>query len=104
MKKPSREAKCIKTLASIRGSGSNSGERHVHQFQLASLELDRSRRMNEKNSAAARIREIDVRLHEIDKEIRRHQQALDAGGAGRASSPANASEPAAGPRRRTLRY
>jgi hypothetical protein len=104
MRKPSRDGKCVKTLASVRGSGSYSNERHVHQFQLASFELDRSRRMVEKNAAAARIREINVRLVEIDNLIRRHQQALGLDESGAGASPAGAPHEAPSPKRRTLRY
>ena len=55
----------IKTLASILGTGAHSNERHVHQFQLASLELERTRRARERQSALRRIKDIDERLVEI---------------------------------------
>ena len=46
----------IKTLAMMRGSGVHSSERHVRQFQVASLELERSRRMKERQANLRRIR------------------------------------------------
>ena len=67
----------IKTLASILGSGCHSNERHVHQFQLASLELERTRRAREKQAAFRRIKDVDARIAEIDGLIRKHQDALN---------------------------
>jgi hypothetical protein len=93
----------IKTLSAIRGSGVYSNERHVHQFQLASLELERSRRMREKNAALGRIEDVDCRLVEIDRLIVRHQAALGllAGGE---TQPMTEPREAAERRRHTLRY
>ena len=48
----------------------------MRQFQLASLELERTRRAREKQAAARRIGDIDARLVEIDGLIRKHQDAL----------------------------
>lgn len=66
----------IKTLASVLGTGAHSNERHVHQFQLACLELERTRRAREKQAAFRRIMDIDARFVEIDDLIRKHQEAL----------------------------
>jgi hypothetical protein len=66
----------MKTLASVRGSGVHSGERHVHQFQIASLELERSRRLRERQYAMSRVNDIDVRLREVEALMLKHQEAL----------------------------
>ena len=71
-----RGATGIKTLASIRGSGVHSNERHVHQFQIASLELERTRRTQERKSMLDRLKSLEERLEGIDMEIRKHQEAL----------------------------
>jgi len=51
-------------------------ERHVVQFKIGCLELDRMRRLKEKSAALERIQRIDARIAEIDAEIRRHQLCL----------------------------
>jgi uncharacterized membrane protein YccC len=96
----------IKTLAAVRGSGVHSNERHAHQFQLASLELEKTRRAHERQAAVNRIKVIDARLVEIDTSIQKHQVALatpDTGGARPRPEPVAASA-ATGEKRRTLRY
>lgn len=107
---PAKGTQEIKTHSSILGSGAHSNERHVHQFQLASLELERTRRGREKKAALRRIADIDARLAEIDVLIRRHQEALgvtcgaggDAPAAERAVPQNNADT--ASEKRRVLRY
>lgn len=108
-----RGASRLKTIAQLRGSGVHSNERHAHQFQIASLELERTRRMHERDTAQSRIKIIEARLDEIDAAIRKHHEALyGAGRGGPAAEPAvePLHEPAAGPRpaagekRRALRY
>jgi hypothetical protein len=86
-----------KTLGAIRGSGVRSNERHVHQFQIALLELERTRRTRERQVALDRVQRLDTRLEEIEATIRKHQEALGIPGASR-------EEPAAGEPRPTLRY
>ena len=71
-----RGVQSIKTIAAVRGAGSYSNERHVHQFQLASLELDRTRRTREKQTALRRVAELDEKLIEIDVLIKKRQEAL----------------------------
>jgi hypothetical protein len=66
----------IRTLASVRGCGVHSNERHVHQFQIASLELERSRRLRERQCAMNRVNDIDARLREVDALMLKHQEAL----------------------------
>ena len=100
-----RGASALKTLAAVRGSGVHSNERHVHHFQIASLELERSRRARERQAAVSRIATLDARLLEIDALIRRHQEALGgAGGGGGAGQPRRETRPAANHKRRTLHY
>ncbi|MBI4577989.1 MAG: hypothetical protein HY722_17135 [Planctomycetes bacterium] len=66
----------IKTLAAVRGTGVHSNERHVQQFQIASLELEKTRRTRERQAGLNRIASIDARLIEIDASIQTHQEAL----------------------------
>lgn len=102
-----RGAAQIKTIAQIRGSGAHSNERHARQFQIASLELERSRRAHEREAAQNRIRIIEARLVEIDAAIRKHQEALassDAGAGSPALAPVTEPRPAPSDKRRALRY
>ena len=97
----------IRTLASILGTGAHSNERHVHQFQLASLELERTRQARVRVVALHRIRDIDARLVEIDDLIRKHHGALGLKGDDEASQghPAANNHGGAVPeKRRVLRY
>ena len=101
--RPTRE---IKTLSSVLGCGVHSDERHVHLFQLATLELERTRRSRERATAIRRIRDIDQRLAEIEAIIGRHQAAL---GVARAYTPVQRDtlEPAGEvtvPKAKVLRY
>lgn len=96
----SRGVAHLKTLAAVRGSGVHSGERHVHQFQLALLELEKTRRLHERQAALGRLRELDDRLAEIDALIRRD---LEAAGAAPVSAPSG-ERGTATTQRRTLRY
>lgn len=95
----------IKTLAAVRGCGVHSNQRHVHQFKIASLELERARRTREKEAVMNRSKTLDSRLLEIDALIRKHQEALattsrDAG----CDKPMPETRAAANEQRRTLRY
>jgi hypothetical protein len=98
----------IKSLASLLGSGTHSNERHVHQFQLASLELERARRTREREATVRHIAGLDARLVEIDGHIRRHLDALglkagEASGKESGSTRSCNQEPTA-ERPRVLRY
>ena len=93
----------IKTIAALRGSGVHSGERHVHQFQIASLELEKSRRTREREATMKRVSTLDARLAEIEATIRKHQDALGIPGAV-PEGPAAQTRTAATEKRRTLRY
>lgn len=66
----------IKTIETIRRGPARMDERHVRQFQLAALELERSVRTKEKIAATARIAKIDARLREIEAVLRTHYDAL----------------------------
>lgn len=66
----------IRTLAAIKKSGSHSGDRHVHHFQVASLELERARRLRENEDALRRIQGNESRLVEIDALLQDHYRAL----------------------------
>lgn len=102
-----RQVRERRTLSAVLGSGTHSNERHVHQFQLASLELECARRGREKQAALARIKAIDDRLAEVDRLIRKHQEALGLRRAGEPDgvspqAPASAGSPTE--QRRVLRY
>lgn len=96
----SRGGAHLKRLAAVRGGAVHGGERHVHQFQLALLELEKTRRMHERQAAAARLRELDDRIAEIDALIGRH---LEAAGAAPVSA-ASGERRTGATKRRTLRY
>jgi hypothetical protein len=102
---PARSVRNISTLASVLGTGAHS--RHVRQFQLASLELERTRRTHEKQAALRRMRDVDARLAEIEALIRKHQAALAVpgdGGPAEQCPTASRSGDAPAERRRVLRY
>jgi len=96
----------IKTLSAIRASGIHSNERHVHQFQIAALELERSRCGRERQAGLNRMKTLDDRLGEIELQIRKHQAALNATTPHDATCnrPTLKSQAAANEKRRTIRY
>jgi hypothetical protein len=99
----------IKTHAAVLGGGSQANERHVHQFQLAALELERTRRTREKQAALRRVGDIDRVLLEIEKVMRQHQaalglRALETGAPGEEPGVKEGEGEAAGPKRRVLKY
>ena len=51
--------------------------RHVVQFQLGVLELERTRREQERRTAQQKIDQVERRLREIDALIRERQETLD---------------------------
>lgn len=71
-----RSVRDLKTHAGSVGTGSHSKERHTLQFKIGCLELERSRRLQERGVAEQRIRTIDARVAEIDREIRAHNATL----------------------------
>lgn len=96
----------IKTLSAIRASGIHSNERHVHQFQIASLELERSRCVRERQATMNRLKTLDDRLLEIGLQIRKHQAALNVTNTHDATcdKPTLKNQAAANEKRRTIRY
>ncbi|MBI5481156.1 MAG: hypothetical protein HY906_20025 [Deltaproteobacteria bacterium] len=103
---PIRRVQEVKTLSSVLGCGVHSHERHVRQFQLGALELERTRRGREKQAALRRIKDIEARLVEVDALIRKHHEELgvtSAGAPAGGQAPARAGE-ATGATRRVLRY
>jgi len=104
---PTRRTREIRTHASIFKSGTHSDERHVHQFQLASLELERTRRSREKQAALRRVGDVDARLAEVEGLIRKHQEVLglsSQGGTSREAAGAIVRAAPAPQSRRVLRY
>jgi uncharacterized membrane protein YccC len=98
----------VRTLAMVRGSGVHSSERHAHQFKVASLELERSRRMKERQANLRRIEEIDARLREINDQLQTRYGALglqtsEQGAEKTGSGSARAAEPVGGVQH-VLRY
>ncbi len=65
-----------RTLAAVRGSGVHSKDRHVKAFQIAALELERTRKLRELEGARARMGALMERLREVDATIRKHQADL----------------------------
>lgn len=94
-----RGAQEIRTHSAIQASCSHSNDRHVIQFQLAALELERTRRNREKEAALRRVRDIDRMLLEIEEVMRRNHEIL---GLSIPESIVPAGPPA--PQRRVLRY
>ena len=103
MTRPQRRTPAIKTMTSVLRAQGRSNERHVHQFQLAALELEQVRRTRERKAAFDRVREVDARLVKIEALIQEHHRSL---GLRVEPGAANAHPPvaAAAPRRRVLRY
>jgi len=52
-------------------------ERHVVQFQLGVLELERTRREQERQTARRKIADVERRLRQIDALIRERQAVLE---------------------------
>jgi hypothetical protein len=105
-----RGAQEIRTHSAVLNSSTHSNERHVLQFQLAALELERTRRNREKQAALRRIRDIDRMLLEIEEIMSRNQELLGfrgpvAGAPGERAPAAREEEgEAAALKRRVLRY
>lgn len=91
----------LKGLSAVRGSGVHANDPHVHQFQLALLELERTRRTHERQAAQRRVRELDERLAEIDALVRTHR---DAASARADSAVTDERTTAVTHKRRTLKY
>lgn len=100
MRKGIRE---VRSLSGPTGWGTHSKERHVYQFRIGALELERTRLSHEKNRFLERLRGIEERLSEIDREIRTHQAVL-AGGAAPEPMPTMRALSATRSQKRTLRY
>lgn len=97
----------VRTLAGAGGIAARPRERHVLLFKIGCLELERSRRLKEKEAALDRIRGIDARICVIDAEIRGHHENLGYGDSLSAARNAVAVEndsPGSGRPRRTIRY
>lgn len=73
---PSETRSLSGTRAGSGGAVARPKERHVLQFKIGCLELERSRRATEKAVALERIRGIDARLAAIDAEIGKHHGDL----------------------------
>ena len=104
----SRGAQDVRTHSSVFGSGAHSNERHVHQFQLAALELERTRRDREKQAALRRLADLETRLLEIELLMMKRREALglvsgDQPDIERKAARKEAGQGPAGPRR-VLRY
>jgi len=73
---PCKSLQHIRTLSGSIATGAHSKELHIHHFKIGCLELERTRKLTEKQAAEKRIQGIDVRLREIEAEIRRRQSLL----------------------------
>lgn len=76
MSNRARGAQDVRTHSSVFGSGAHSNERHVHMFQLAALELERTRRSREKQTALRRLGDLETRLGEIEALMVTRREAL----------------------------
>lgn len=107
----------LKTLSQLAPGRARKIDRHIHQFQIACLELERTRRNNELSAASSRVDGLRQRLAEIEAEIEQRQREMAPLPASRpAPATSQAPQPApGGPRpppgaepgrdaRRTLRY
>jgi hypothetical protein len=88
-----------RTMAVVRGTGVHSKDRHVKAFQIAALELERTRKTRELQAAHARIGTLVGRLSEIDALIARHNAAL-----GVAAIVPDEERPIPSRKRQTVRY
>jgi exonuclease VII small subunit len=88
-----------RTLSVVRGSGAHSKERHVKAFQIASLELERSRRMREFQAARDRMKSLTERLREVDALIAKIREQL-----GNPGPIGGEERPAPPAKRQTIRY
>ena len=93
----------IKTLARLKKSGASSSDRHVRHFQVASLEIERTRRLKERQEAMSRIEATDRRLREIGDLLQGHYVALGLSG-GEATDPDGTSSASAGETRALREY
>jgi hypothetical protein len=110
---PPRRVPKIRTIGGIQGKRNDKGEAHVHQFHIACLELERTRRLKEKEAAMQRVENLDLRLAEIDADMVHHQESIALIRAGRPPAPtprraSSAAQMAAAPpeqrAKKTLRY
>ncbi len=69
-----------RTLSVVRGSGVHAKDRHVKAFQVASLELERTRRMREYQAARDRMAALTERLREVDALLAKFRRDLGAPG------------------------
>jgi len=90
-----------RTLSALKGSGGHSKERHVRAFQIAALELERTRKGRELAAARGRIASLLERLREVDALIAQHQAELGVAAIGSVEAPAAAPPPR---KRQTIRY
>ena len=88
-----------RTLAAVRSSGAHSRDRHVKAFQIASLELDRTRRMREWRTARDRMNDLGERVREVDALIATYRAQL-----GVAGPLEDEDRQASQGKRRTIRY
>jgi len=65
-----------RTLSVVRGSGVHAKDRHVKAFQMASLELERTRRMREFQAARDRMAALTERLREVDAQLAQFRRDL----------------------------
>jgi hypothetical protein len=52
-------------------------ERHIAHFELGVLELERTRREQERQGARRKLDQVEARLRQIDRSIRERRERLD---------------------------
>lgn len=66
----------LRTLSQLAPGRARKIDRHIHQFQIACLELERTRRTNELATAMARVDGLNQRIVEIEAEIEQRQREM----------------------------
>ena len=97
-----KRTKGVEALRTLSGRADHAAEPHRGYLRLACLEMERSRRGQERKSAMDRVRSIDDRFQEIDVEQATLLRCLGVGGqkGDSANSAGRAAHPAAPPCRK----
>jgi hypothetical protein len=65
---PERKIRGLQNIRTLSGKENQALPAHKAYMRIACLEMERSRRGEEKNSALARVKNIDARFNDIDAE------------------------------------
>ena len=67
----------LRTLSGVLSASRGASERHLQHFKIGCLEMERSRRIKERNAFSRRLVEIDSRLRALEEDIRRRKWCLE---------------------------